>query len=134
MDQALIDLVWDRAGHRCEYCKLHQNYSWLKFEIDHITAKKHRGATVAANLALSCYYCNSYKGANIAGRDPDTGKVTPLFNPRRHKWSHHFRWNGPVLIGRTAVGRTTIAVLNINEPEAVATRSALIAADLFPPE
>lgn len=133
MDEALASLVWSRASSRCEYCQLHQDDSWLTFEIDHIIARKHRGETYAGNLALSCFYCNSFKGANIAGRDTNNGKITPLFNPRRHKWSSHFRWNGPVLVGRTAIGRTTVAVLNINDAEAIATRAALIAAGLFPP-
>jgi hypothetical protein len=131
MDEALAALVWERAGHRCEYCRLHQDHSWLTFEIDHIIARKHGGKSVAGNLALSCFYCNSFKGPNIAGRDPKTGVITRLFHPRRHKWSRHFRWNGPVLVGRTAIGRTVIAVLNINEADAVATRAALIAAGLF---
>ena len=134
MDEPLEELVWERAENRCEYCQLHQHYSLLTFEIDHIIARKHGGPTVAGNLALSCFYCNSFKGSNIAGRDPKTKKTTPLFNPRRHKWSRHFRWNGAVLMGRTPIGRTTIAVLNINEAEAVATRGLLIEAGLFPPE
>jgi len=24
MDEALSQLVWENAGHRCEYCQLHQ--------------------------------------------------------------------------------------------------------------
>jgi hypothetical protein len=133
MDEALTQLVWDRAAGCCEYCQLHHNYSELTFEVDHVLAKKHGGTTTAGNLALTCFYCNSYKGPNIAGRDPKTRKLTPLFNPRRHKWNRHFRWREPVLVGRTAIGRTTIAVLNINEHAAVATRAALIEAGLFPP-
>jgi hypothetical protein len=133
MDDDLIQVVWQRAGGRCEYCQLLQAYSTILFEIDHIIALKHRGPTRASNLALSCFYCNSYKGSNISGRDPRTRKLTPLFNPRRHKWARHFRWNGPILVGRTAIGRVTIQVLEINEPEAVATRASLIAASLFPP-
>jgi hypothetical protein len=61
------------------------------FEIDHISSLKHEGPTVAGNLALSCFRCNSYKGTDLAGRDPLTRKLTPLFNPRRHKWARHFR-------------------------------------------
>jgi hypothetical protein len=133
MDESLAKLVWERAGRLCEYCQLHQDYSRITFEIDHIISKKHGGMTVAGNLAISCFYCNSFKGPNIAGRDPKTRKITPLFNPRRNKWSRHFRWNGPVLMGRTPIGRTTIAVLNINQPEAIATRAALAEAGLFPP-
>jgi HNH endonuclease len=133
MIQALMQMIWDRPGSRCEYCQLHQDNSRLTFEVDHIIAKKHGGETVLGNLALSCYYCNSFKSANIAGRDPKSRKITPLFNPRRNKWARHFRWNGPVLMGRTAIGRTTIAVLNINQSEAVAIRATLAEAGLFPP-
>jgi HNH endonuclease len=111
MDEELRQLIWERAGSRCEYCHLHQDYSRLRFEIDHILAKKHDGPTVPGNLALSCFYCNSFKGPNLAGRDPKSRKITPLFNRRRHKWECHFRWKGPELVGRTAIGRTTIAVL-----------------------
>ena len=32
----------------------------------HIIAKKHGGAIESSNLALSCFYCNSAKGPNIA--------------------------------------------------------------------
>src|ERR1700722_13107575 len=133
MDERLTNLVWGRASNRCEYCQLHQDHSRLTFEVDHIIAKKHGGETVSLNLALSCYYCNAYKGANIAGRDPKSKRIVPLFNPRRHKWTRHFRWNGPVLMGRRAIGRTTISVLKINESEAVAIRALLAEAGHFPP-
>ena len=133
MDRALTALVWRRAGDACEYCKLPQRLSSAPFEIDHVIARQHGGRTLEANLALSCFYCNRYKGPNIAGRDPRTRKLTPLFNPRRHKWTRHFRYNGPVLVGLTPIGRTTIAVLQINDPDAVALREALIDSGLFPP-
>jgi hypothetical protein len=133
MDDESTKLVWKRARNRCEYCLLHQDNSRLTFEVDHIIAKKHGGDTVPVNLALSCYYCNVYKGSNIAGHDPKSKRITPLFNPRRHKWQRHFRWNGPVLMGRTAIGRTTIVVLKINQSEAVAIRASLAEVGLFPP-
>ncbi len=38
-----------------------------------------------------------------------------------------------MLVGRTAIGRATITVLNINEAEAVATRGMLMEAGVFPP-
>jgi hypothetical protein len=87
----------------------------LTFEVDHLVAKFHGGKTIASNLALSCFPCNRFKGPNIAGIDPGTGRLTRLFNPRRHSWSHHFAWDGPRLIGRTAIGRTTIHVRHIND-------------------
>jgi len=52
--------------------------------------------------------------------------LTPLFNPRRHKWTHHFRYDGAMLVGRTAIGRTTIEVLRINLPNLVTLREVLM--------
>jgi hypothetical protein len=128
MDDELIQLVWDRAQSTCEYCHLSQEHSHLIFELDHVIATCHGGPTRASNLALSCYYCNRYKGPNLAGIDPVSRKLSPLFHPRRHKWTRHFRYDGPVLVGLTRIGRATIAVLRINDPDAVAHREALIEA------
>src|SRR5262245_16046048 len=114
MDAALENLVWQRAGSCCEYCQLAQECSSIPFEIDHIIARQHGGKTVASNLALACFADNHHKGPNLGGIDPKTGKKVWLFNPRRHKWQRHFRWDGPILLGRTAIGRTTIAVLAVN--------------------
>jgi hypothetical protein len=86
-----------------------------------------------SNLALACHEDNLHKGPNLTGIDPLTGKLTRLFHPRRHKWSWHFRWDGPLLVGRTAIGRTTVAVLGMNLPHRVTLREALIAAGRFPP-
>jgi len=133
MDEELVRQVWQRARHCCEYCQMPQDYDEARFEIDHVIAKKHNGLTVAGNLALSCFHDNSHKGSNIAGLDQKTRKLTSLFNPRRQKWSRHFRWQGPYLVGRTPVGRVTVAVLNINDPFRVELREGLIDEHLFPP-
>src|SRR4051812_19992387 len=133
MDAATERLVWQRAGSCCEYCRMPQEYDEITFEIDHIIARKHHGAGVAGNLALSCFHCNSFKGSDIAGRDPLTRKLTPLFHLRRHKWDRHFRWAGAYLIGRTPVGRVTVDLLNINDPLRVELREELIEEGVFPP-
>jgi HNH endonuclease len=134
MDAALVQLVCQRAVDCCEYCQMPRRFDRAPFEIDHTIARKHGGRTVAGNLALACLHDNSHKGPNIAGLDPQTRRLTPLFNPRRHKWARHFRWQGAYLIGRTPIGRVTIAVLNINDPLRVELREGLIAEGLFPPE
>jgi hypothetical protein len=134
MDAALVRLVWQRAGNCCEYCRTCQEFDDTPFEIDHIISKKHEGPTVEGNLALSCFYCNSYKGTDIAGLDRPRRRPTPLFNPRRHKWARHFRWEGGYLIGRTPIGRVTVSVLKINNPLRVELREELIEEGLFPPE
>ncbi len=133
MDRALTELVWERAHSRCEYCQMPQEYDGFTHEIDHVIAKKHGGRTVASNLVLACFPCNNHKGPNIAGLDPVTRKLTPLFNPRRHKWGRHFRWDGASLVGKTAIGRVTVAVLEINFSERVLLRQSLIDEGVFPP-
>ena len=87
MEAALTRLVWQRADGRCEYCQMPQAADDATFEIDHIRSRKHHGPTVAGNLCLSCYYCNSFKGSDLTSFDKQTRKITPLFNPRRHKWA-----------------------------------------------
>jgi len=131
MQQQLIELVWRRAGFRCEYCHFPEPFSGLNFQIDHIIAEKHGGPTESENLALSCIYCNSYKGPNLSGIDPATGEIARLFHPRRDVWSEHFRWQDALLVGRTPLGRATIAVLRVNDSTAVALRRLFMRAGAF---
>ncbi len=134
MDEWLVQAVRQRAGNRCEYCLATQSaYPTVTFPVDHVIARQHGGLTSLGNLALSCLHDNAHKGPNLSGIDPLTKKLTQLFHPRRHKWAKHFRWDGPYLVGLTAVGRTTIRVLAMNDPEAVAVREALLEEGQFPP-
>jgi hypothetical protein len=133
MDEALEKLVRERAGHCREYYRLPEKCSSLSFEIDHIIARQHGGETTASNLALAGFADNHHKGPNLGSIDPKTGKKVWLFHPRRHKWDRHFPWDGPMLVGRTPIGRATIEVLAINLPYRVAQRAALIEEGVFPP-
>jgi 5-methylcytosine-specific restriction endonuclease McrA len=134
MDAALIRVIWRRAKGVCEYCRMSQVfYPTIPFQVDHILARQHGGETKPTNLALACLHCNSRKGPNIAGLDPKTRELTRLFNPRRQKWGRHFRWIGPLLVGRTKTGRATVIVLAMNDPNLVAVRQALIEEGRFPP-
>jgi hypothetical protein len=76
------------------------------------------------NLALACIDCNLHKGVNLTGIDPDTNQVTVLFHPRRDQWEPHFEWRGIYLVGKTAIGRTTVRVLNMNSEDQLLLRSA----------
>jgi 5-methylcytosine-specific restriction endonuclease McrA len=133
MERSMQELVWQRAGHRCEYCRMPQSCDPLPFEIDHIIAKDHEGLTKVSNLCLRWFACDRHKGPKIAGIDPRTRKIVPLFNPRRHKWSRHFRWDGPTLVGKTPGGRATVRVLKINLDHRVGFRQELIEEGSFPP-
>lgn len=134
VEEELESLVRKRARALCEYCRYSEEHARAPFQIDHVIAQKHGGQTVADNLALSCYSCNSYKGPNVAGVDPQSRRVVRLFHPRRDRWAEHFKWDGPMLESRTAIGRTTIEVLCINHPLSIEKRRWLIEAGLFPPE
>lgn len=123
---SLRQLVRARAGRRCEYCHLPDNVvPEASFHVEHIIARQHGGSDAPHNRCWSCHRCNFRKGPNLSGRDPLTGKVVRLFNPRRQGWERHFEWLGAVLMGRTAVGRATIAVLDINHPQRVELRLEL---------
>lgn len=125
--------VWARAESRCEYCQMHSDFDPAPFEVDHVVPEKMDGPTVAENLALACFKDNNHKGPNIAGIDPVTGEKEFLFDPRSDIWSEHFWWDGAILDAHTARGRTTIALLQMNEPHRVAHRRQLIREGVFPP-
>jgi hypothetical protein len=104
------------------------------FNADHVVARQHSGPTREENLAFACARCNRHKGPNVAGVEPETGRIVPLFNPRRDDWHTHFRWDGALLHGVTATGRVTIHVLDMNHPDRVLLRSLLIELGVFPPK
>jgi hypothetical protein len=95
--------------------------------VDHVIAKKHGGRTHSANLAFTCAHCNGHKGTDIAGIDPVTRILAPLYNPRAERWTDHFRWDGPLLVGETPTARATIRVLAINAGRRIAVRTQLMA-------
>lgn len=135
MDESLTIAVRQRALGKCEYCQLPENLHPGTFEIEHVIPKQHRGETTMSNLAYACLHCNRHKGPNLAGieRKGASRQIIALYNPRRHKWDRHFRWDGPQIVGQTAIGRVTIQVLQMNSPLRIALREELIAEGLLSP-
>jgi len=86
--------------------------------------KIHGGTDVFDNLALACIDCNLHKGPNLTGIDPRTKRLAKLFHPRLQRWDEHFEWRGLYLAGKTAIGRTTIRVLNMNSEDHLTLRSS----------
>jgi hypothetical protein len=74
-----------------------------------------------------------HKGTDIASLDPETGALTPLFNPRADSWSDHFAWPGPLVAGRTAIGRASVRLLQLNDSLLVAVRELLAHEGMWPP-
>lgn len=117
MDAALRQFVRTRAAYQCEYCRLPQEFSELRFHVEHVIPRQHGGRDDADNLALACPGCNLRKGPNLTGIDAQTGEVVCLFHPRRDAWVDHFSYDGSYVVGTTAIGRTTISLLEMNDPE-----------------
>jgi len=131
VSQTVRQQVSQRAGGRCEYCCLPESYS-LRFHVDHIVPiRKHGGTNGLENLAWACVICNSNKTSNIASFDPQTKQLTQLYNPRIQSWDEHFEIKDGFIVGKTAVGRTTIQVLDMNVLGQVDTRRYLIKAGLW---
>ena len=125
MDAVTRATVRHRAAECCEYCQRRQIDSPLvPLQIEHITARKHGGPDSLDNLALACAECNLHKGSNLAGIDPESNQLTPLYHPRKDLWREHFAWAGVRIIGLTAVGWTTIRVLGLNIPARLQVRMA----------
>jgi|SRR5882724_9541966 len=126
MDAAAIRFVRERAGESCEYCGLPQEFSGLRFHIEHIVARQHGGSDEINNLALACPECNLRKGTNLTGIDPQTGQVTPVFNPRQDRWPSHFVYIEASIAGKTPCGRTTVLLLQMNQPDRLRLRQHLM--------
>ena len=125
-------MVRERAGERCEYCLYPQEASFLAFEVEHIIAEKHGGATTENNLALACPYCNRFKGTDLGSLDPESGQLTPLFNPRTQQWTEYFRLDGAWIVPLTPEGRVTVAILQLNHPDRILERQRLIQVEEYP--
>ena len=124
-----------QAGDRYGYCRSPQRYVLGQLEIDHIIPTAAGGSDDEDNLWLACRLCNGFKGAQAYAYDPVTGRRIRLFNPRHQHWSRHFQWSteGTQVQGRTATGRATLIVLQLNNVIAVMVRQTWVSAGWHPP-
>jgi hypothetical protein len=114
---------------------MHQSLQGATFHIEHIVPQSSGGPDTADNLALACPSCNLGKSDRVRVTDPETQQEVELFNPRTDRWADHFAWDEDWrMVALTAIGRATIAALNLNHPRRVRIREAEEWFDLFPPE
>ncbi len=128
------NLVRQRAGHRCEYCRMHQSLQGGTFHIEHVRPLARGGDSELPNLALACPGCNLHKSDRVEILDQTTGEVVPLFHPRQSNWHEHFDWDDFEIVGLTPIGRATIAALHFNVARRIRIRQAEKMFDLFPPD
>ena len=128
--------IMGEARHQCGYCLTSTQIIGHPMVIDHLIPEAKGGITVRENLWLACRRCNEFKGICTHALDPLSNKQTPLFNPRQQSWTVHFAWSerGTHIIGLTAVGRTTVIALQLNNPEIVGARGLWVQAGWHPPK
>jgi HNH endonuclease len=131
MDAATRYSVRQRAGGRCEYCRLPDEADEWPFHVEHVIAKQHGGHDGTDNLCWSCSRCNLYKGPNIASLDSLTGALAELFNPRQQPWGDHFTIHEARILGQTPVGRATVRLLNMNDSRRIDLRRDLMERGVF---
>ncbi|MGB7443175.1 MAG: HNH endonuclease [Coleofasciculaceae cyanobacterium] len=117
IDETTRQFVRKRANYRCEYCHSREKICTTRFTLDHVIPKSLGGSDEVDNLALACRRCNERRYNFLAGFDPETQAIVPLFNPRQQNWSAHFMWSADsrIIIGTTAVGRATCKRLDLND-------------------
>ena len=115
-----------RAGHRCEYCLIHENDAGFPHQVDHVVSRKHGGTSAFNNLAYACILCNRYKGSDVASINPKTGEAVRLFHPRQDRWTDHFRLDADFIEPLTDAGSATVRLLRLNAAERLAERRLLM--------
>lgn len=123
--------VIKRAGGRCEYCRRPDSSTPFGHHIDHVMPTKHGGSSDLNNLAYACVKCNTFKSSEVAVYDELTEALAPLFNPRTQHWDEHFQLIEAEIVGKTATGRITVRLLQMNHPNQLKIRRALIAAKIW---
>ena len=104
--------------------------------MDHVVPTLKGGGENFENLALACFHCNRRKSSNQTATDPETSEVVSLFNPRLQLWSEHFTWSadGLFVMPRTASGRATVVLFQLNRERIVEIRRADVEVRRHPPE
>ena len=131
----LRERVRRRAGDLCEYCHTNERWQYVRFTIDHVVPLAEGGEDVFENLALACFHCNRRKSDKQTALDAEANQEVPLFNPRLHNWADHFVWSadGLYIIPRTATGRATVELLELNRERILYIRSADVSVKRHPP-
>lgn len=128
-------IVRMRAGYLCEYCHTNERWQYVRFTMEHVTPVAEEGADDPENLALACFHCNRRKSIKQSSIDPETKQDVILFNPRLHVWAEHFIWSSDALRiqALTAIGRATVAALELNRERVLRIRAADVSVERHPP-
>jgi hypothetical protein len=125
-------VVIERAGHRCEYCRVLEYLSAYDYHVDHIIGLQHGGNNNLNNLAYGCSPCNWKKGPNISTVLEMEGPLIRLFNPRTQDWFEHFETKNGLILPRSVIGEATIKLLDLNAPYKIEERFVMGHSGFYP--
>lgn len=131
--EAVSRAVRSRADGRCQYCLMHESLQGATFHVEHIIPQSKGGDSSLENITLACPGCNLHKADKTTAADPATGEQVALFHPIRQRWSEHLRFKAYQVEGKTAVGRATVEVLDLNHTRRQRIRQVEQAFGLYPP-
>jgi 5-methylcytosine-specific restriction endonuclease McrA len=133
ISEATYDTIAREADYQCGYCQAPQRVLPYRLEVEHLLPISLGGSDERDNLWLSCHKCNKLRSNRLQALDPHTQVL--VHNPRQETWNAHFAWTngGLQIVGKTAMGRATVAALELNDSFHQAARSVWILAGLFPP-
>lgn len=132
----LRPVIAEQARHQCGYCRTQEVVSGVRLTLEHLYPKFLGGKDEIDNLWLSCRECNEAKGVLLEATDPETQQIVPLYNPRKERWDKHFFWteDGTQIVGKTAIGRATVLILDLNNEFRVKSRAIWVEAGYHPPD
>ncbi|MEM1327983.1 MAG: HNH endonuclease signature motif containing protein [Bacteroidota bacterium] len=78
--------IEERANGCCEYYLCPADFCPDPFSIEHIQPLVKEGSENLDNLAFSCQGCNNRKYVFTEAIDPVSGKIVPLYHPRKDDW------------------------------------------------
>jgi hypothetical protein len=136
INQVVKDLVRERAGGCCEYCRCPDRFATQAHSIEHIHPRAQGGSNDPTNLALACQGCNNHKYAKTEATDELTHQTVPLFHPREMDWEDHFAWSDDYgeVVPLSAVGRVTVRELRMNRTGVCNMRRILYLMGEHPPK
>jgi len=136
--ESFRSLVESRAGGACEYCRLLQTISGVRYHIEHIFPQSLGGPTILSNLALACPGCNHAKSDRVAYEDHE-GETQALFNPREYEpsllgWHLHFSVDreSAIIVPLTPVAEATVSCLQMNDAIRISGRKFLVLMGFLP--
>ncbi len=121
----LKSFVAKRATYQCEYCRLPEKDTLIRFHLEHIVSLKHGGSEIPDNLAYACPDCNFYKGTDLGTYLDNSEVFTRLFNPRKDNWDDHFELIEGLIQAKTPIAEATIRILQMNKPERIEIRKMI---------